>query len=103
MTDAALDGLIGAEEALIDALDTGTIDAVEAAMARFGAAVGRLRPFPGEAPDPALAAQAARALALTDQVRARIRFLADRNQQRIDLLAAAANRFDITPATYSRR
>jgi hypothetical protein len=102
VNDAALDGLISAETALVGALDTGDIDAVEAAMSGFGAAVERMRASGPWAPDPALRDRVQQALSLSEAARVRIRYLSDRNQQRIDLLAAAAGRFDHTPVTYAR-
>ncbi|WP_156405325.1 hypothetical protein [Sphingomonas sp. Root710] len=49
---------------------------------------------------PGLQARLTEAIGLADAARACVRYLADRTQQRIDMLANAAGRFDFTPATY---
>lgn len=102
MNDAAVDGLIGSSEALIAALDSHDIEAIEAALPAFGRSVEAIR-TPGDwTPSPGVRARLEEALRLADGARARVRYMADRTQQRIDLLAVAAGRFDCTPATYSR-
>lgn len=102
MNQAAVDRLIGSSEALIAALDAHDIDAIEAAIPAFGESVALLKSPGGGLPSPGLPARLEKALALADAARARVRYLADRTQQRIDMLATAAGRFDCTPATYGR-
>ncbi len=102
MNEAAVDGLIGSSEALIAALDSHDLEAIEAALPAFGRSVEAIR-APGEWKlSPGVRARLEEALRLADGARARVRYMADRTQQRIDLLAVAAGRFDCTPATYSR-
>lgn len=100
MNEDAVDRLIGSSEALIAALDAHDIDAIEAALPAFGESVAALK-SPGVLHrTPGLQARLAEAMSLADAARARVRYLADRTQQRIDMLANAAGRFDCTPATY---
>ena len=102
MSEAAIDRLLVSSRALIAALDTHDIDAIEAALKDFGDSVEGLRSPGGWDDSPALAARLAEAMTLADAARARVRYMADRTRQRIDLLAMAAGRFDCTPATYGR-
>ena len=102
MTTAAIDRLIASSEALIAALDAHDIEAIETAIPAFGESVGHVRSSGGWERSPELSTRLAKAMALADGARARLRYLADRTQQRIDLLATAAGRFDCTPATYAR-
>lgn len=102
MNQIAVDRLISASEALIAALDGHDVAAIEAALPAFGQCVADLKTPGGGLPSPGLPARLKQALALADAARARVRYLADRTQQRIDMLAAAAGRFDCTPATYGR-
>ncbi|KKC25290.1 hypothetical protein [Sphingomonas sp. SRS2] len=101
MTEAAVDGLIASSEALIAALDAHDIEAIEAALPLFGQSVAALKSPGVFNKTPGLSARLAEAMKLADSARARIRYLADRTQQRIDMLATAAGRFDCTPATYA--
>ena len=102
MNEAAVDGLIVSSEALIAAFDAHDIEAIEAALPAFGQSIAALK-SPGVLhKTPGLSARLAEAMKLADAARARVRYLADRTQQRIDMLATAAGRFDCTPATYGR-
>ena len=102
MSLAAIDHLVGSSEALIAALDSHDIEAIESALPAFGTSVGQLRSSGGWEQSPEISERLAHALSLADSARSRVRYLADRTQQRIDLLSTAAGRFDCTPATYSR-
>jgi hypothetical protein len=101
MTDTVLDRLIAVETRLVAALDAGDVEAIEAVLPDFAASVVALKPLPW-ADMPHAKARVREALTIADSARVRVRLLADHNQQRMDLLAAAAGRFDCTPATYSR-
>jgi len=102
LSDKALDGLIAAETALIAALDADDIDAIERAIPLFGLCVEGLRTPGAWIQVPGVLDRLQKAYALSEEARVRARYLADRNQQRLDLLAAAAGRFDCAPATYGR-
>lgn len=102
MNEVAVDTLIGSSEALIAALDAHDIDAIEAALPPFGESIKALKAAGDWQRSPRLSARLAEAMTLADAARARIRYLADRTQQRIDMLATATGRFDCTPATYGR-
>lgn len=102
VNEIAIDRLIGSSEALIAALDANDIDAIEAALPAFGQSVAALKGPGGGLPTPGLHARLHKALALADGARARVRYMTDRTQQRIDMLAQAAGRFDCTPAVYAR-
>lgn len=102
MNEAAVDGLIGSSEALIAALDSHDLEAIEAALPAFGRSVEAIRGPSEWKLSPGVRARLEEALRLADGARARVRYMADRTQQRIDLLAVAAGRFDCTPATYRR-
>jgi hypothetical protein len=102
MNERAVEGLIAASEALIVALDAHDIDAIEAALPAFGRCVEALG-APGDwTSPPGVRARLEEAMRLADGARARVRYLTDRTQQQIDMLAVAAGRFDCTPATYAR-
>jgi hypothetical protein len=103
VNEAAVERLILSSEALIAALDSHDVDALEAAMPLFGETVEALKALPGWRSADALSPRLAQALKLADAARARVRYLSDRTQQRIDMLAVAAGRFDCTPATYGRQ
>lgn len=102
MSGSALDGLIGSSEALIAALDANDVDAIEAALPALRRCVEALKSPGAQNWSPGLRARVEQALGVSDAARARIRYLSDRTQQRLDMLAAAAGRFDCTPATYGR-
>jgi len=102
MNAAVIDRLIASSEAMIAALDAHDIDAIEQAIPALAANVGQVKSSGGWERSPELSPRLDKALKLADSARARIRYLADRNQQRIEMLAAAAGRFDCTPATYAR-
>ncbi|MES2498878.1 MAG: hypothetical protein V4618_22405 [Pseudomonadota bacterium] len=102
MNDLAVEGLIASSEALIAALDAHDIDAIETALPAFGRGVEALRVPDAVLPSPGARARLEEAMRLADAARTRVRYLTDRTQQRIDLLANAAGRFDCTPATYAR-
>ena len=102
MSEIALNRMIAASEALIAALDAHDIEAIEGALPAFGASIRELRSSGSWQQSPELSARLAKAIALADAARTRVRFMADSNRQRIDLLAIAAGRFDCTPATYGR-
>ncbi|KQX26121.1 MULTISPECIES: hypothetical protein [unclassified Sphingomonas] len=102
MNERAVEDLIASSEALIAALDAHDIDAIETALPAFGRSVEALG-APGDwTTSPGVRARLEEAMRLADGARARVRYLADRTQQRIDMLAVAAGRFDCTPATYGR-
>lgn len=102
MNEAAVDRLIASSEALIAAFDAHDIEAIEATLPAFGQSVAALR-SPGVLNRTrGLSARLAEAMKLADAARARALYLADRTQQRIDMLATAAGRFDCTPAVYGR-
>lgn len=100
--EAVIDRVIESSEALIAAFDAHDIDAIEAALPAFGSSVGALKTPGAWQQAPGLFARLEKAMALADVARTRALCLADHNRQRIDLLAAAAGRFDATPATYGR-
>ena len=100
MNEAAVDRLIASSEALIAALDAHDIDAIEAALPLFDRDVKTLKLPGGWQQSPGLSARLAEALKQADAARTRVCYLADRTQQRIDMLAMAAGRFDCTSATY---
>lgn len=102
MNDDAVEGLIASSEALIAAFDAHDIDAIEAALPAFGRGVEALRAPGGVKASLGTRARLEEAMRLADAARARVRYLTDRTQQRIDLLASATGRFDCTPATYAR-
>jgi hypothetical protein len=102
VSETALNRMIASSEALIAALDAHDIDAIESALLAFGESVGHLKSSGNWQSSPELSARIRQALALADSARTRVRFLADSNRQRIDMLAVAAGRFDCTPVTYSR-
>jgi hypothetical protein len=94
--------MIAAETALIAALDADDLPAIEAVLPMLGAGATGLRTDGMWQKKPEILDRLRSAIALADAARVRIRYLSDRNQRRIDLLAAAAGRFDCAPATYSR-
>jgi hypothetical protein len=94
--------MIAAETALIAALDADNLSAIEAALPMLGAGASSLRTDGVWRKTPEILDRLGNAIALADAARIRIRYLADRNQRRIDLLATAAGRFDCAPATYTR-
>lgn len=102
MSEAALDSLVVSSEALIAALDANDIDAIEAALPALRRSVETLKSTGAQNWAPVLRARVEQALTVSDAARARIRYLSDRTQQRLDMLATAAGRFDCTPATYGR-
>ena len=102
MTKAAVDRMIASSEALIAALDAHDIEAIESTLPAFGESVGQLKSSGDWQRSPELSASLARALALADAARTRVRYLADNNRQLLDMLATAAGRFDCTPVTYGR-
>lgn len=102
MSDAVIADLIAAETAIIAALDADDIDAIEAALPLFGDSVKRMKTVTTWRQTPGIADRLLHALAQADAARVRVRYLADRNVRRMDLLATAAGRFDCTPATYGR-
>lgn len=102
MSEAAIDHVIASSEALIAALDAHDIEAIEHALPAFGESVARMKSVGGWHVSPGLSERLAKAMSLADAARTRVRFLADTNRQRIDLLATVSGRFDCTPATYGR-
>nr|WP_047169465.1 hypothetical protein [Sphingomonas sp. Y57] len=102
MSHSVVDDLILSSEALIAALDTHDIDAIEAALPALARSVAALDTIDRARLSPQLRARLEEAMHLADGARARVRYLADRTRQQIDLLAVAAGRFDCTPATYGR-
>ena len=102
MSEAAVDRVIASSEAFIAALDAHDIEAIESALPAFGDSIRQLKSSGGWQRSPELSARLARALALADAARTRVRYLADGNRQKLDLLATAAGRFDCTPVTYGR-
>lgn len=102
MNDATIDSVITSSEALIAALDAHDVDAIEAALPPFGESIKALKAVGAWEGSPRLSARLVEAMKLADGARARVRYLADRTQQQIDMLATAAGRFDAVPATYAR-
>lgn len=103
MNAGAVDSIIGSSEALIAALDAHDIDAIEAALPAFGRSVEALK-NPGDwERSPGLRSRFEEAASLVDAALFKVRYLGDRTQQRIDILAAATGRFDCTPSTYARK
>lgn len=102
MNEAVVDRLIESSAALIAALDSHDIDAIENALPAFGMSVGQVKSIGAWERSPELSERVAQALALADGARTRVRYLADRTRQQIDLLATAAGRFDCAPAAYAR-
>jgi len=98
----AIDHVIESSEALIAAFDAQDIDAIETALPAFASSVEALKTPGALRQAPGLFARVEEAVALADAARTRALCLADHSRQRIDLLAAAAGRFDATPATYGR-
>lgn len=101
MNEAVVDRLIGSSEALIAAFDAHDINAIEAALPAFRQSIAALKSPGSFSKTPGLLARLAEAMKLADAARVRVHYLADRTQQRIDMLATAAGRFDCTPATYN--
>jgi len=89
MSEAAIEGLIAAQEALVGALDRDDAPAIERALGDFRAALAPVRALRGEKPPPELRDRFARALMLVDAARVRVNFLADRTRRQLDRLAAA--------------
>lgn len=102
MNEASVDRVIGSSEALIAAFDANDIEAIEAALPAFGQSIAALKSPGVFSKTPGLSSRLTEAMELADAARARVRYLADRTQQRIDMLATAAGRFDCTPAVYRR-
>lgn len=102
MSEAAVNRMIATSEALIAALDAHDVEAIETTLPKFGESVRDLRSSGGWQRSPELSARLAKAMALADAARTRVRYLADNNRQKLDMLATAAGRFDCTPATYGR-
>jgi len=102
MNHAAVDDLIASSEALVAALDADDIAAIETILPALRRSVESMKSAGGRSWPPALRGRLERALGLADAARTRILYLSDRTQQRIDMLATAAGRFDCTPATYGR-
>ena len=102
MSETALNRMIASSEALIAALDANDIDAIEGRLPEFGESVRDLRSSGGWQKSADLSARLSQAMALADAARTRIRYLADNNRRKLDMLATAAGRFDCTPATYGR-
>jgi hypothetical protein len=102
VNERVVDDLIESSEALIAALDSHDVETIEATLPLFGRSVEAIKAVGGWESSPTVRARLEQALQLADNARARVRYMVDRTQQRIDLLAVAAGRFDCTPATYSR-
>jgi len=80
---ADIEQLIAAQSALIDALDSGRVEAIEQATATLRQIVTTLKDAPAAPDQPERAAHAMR---LNEAARARTAFLADRNRQKLDRL-----------------
>jgi len=102
VNEAAIDHLIASSEALIASLDAQDIEAIESTLPAFDKSVQHVKSVGAWEQSPETSARLTRALSLADAARTRVRYLADRTQQQIDLLATAAGRFDCAPATYGR-
>lgn len=102
MNDSIVADLIAAEAAIIAALDADDIDAIEASLPLFADSVTKMKTGGAWRQTPGIADRLREALKLADAARVRVRYLADRNVRRMDLLATAAGRFDCVPATYGR-
>lgn len=102
MSQTIVDALAASSAALVAALDAQDIDAIEKTLPDLTARVAEMKARGAWAPSPRLKQSLHAALEIVDGARFRLRYLSDRNQQHIDMLAEAAGRFDCTPATYSR-
>jgi hypothetical protein len=102
VSQALVDALAASSAALVAALDAQDVDAIEKTLPDLTARVAEMKARGAWAPSPRLKQSLLAALQIVDGARFRLRYLADRNQQHIDMLAEAAGRFDCTPATYSR-
>lgn len=103
MSQTIVDALAASSAALVAALDAQDVDAIEKALPDLSARVAQMKAQGVWAPSPRLKASLLEAMGSVDAARLRLRYLADRNQQHIDMLAEAAGRFDCTPATYGRQ
>jgi len=101
MSRTALERLIDAESALIEALDGSDPAAIEATITDFGETLDLIKATGSWHATPETIAQLTRALSLADSARARVNFLTDSNLRRMDLLAAAAGA-DRAPPSYGR-
>lgn len=93
MTRSSLAAMRDAHDALIAALDSNDIDAIEVAVASFGAAVEKVRTANQSAAE-GDEVQAARLRQLSDQAQMRVNFLTDMVRRRIERLSAARGRPD---------
>ncbi len=90
----------GAQEALIAALDSNDIAAVETAVECCRACVETLRDDGAVSATPDVPARATELLRLSDEAQMRVNFLTDAMQRRLDRLAQAGGRGRV--ALYAR-
>jgi hypothetical protein len=102
VSEAAVDRLIAASEALIAALDRHDVEAIERALPEFDESVRQLKSSSDWKRSPELLARLKQARALTSAARTRVRYLADHNRHQLDMLATATGRSDYTPIAYTR-
>lgn len=90
MTAVALDDLIAREEALVCALDSGDVGAIECATQEMGIALSMVAATGGWRAEPELGQRLVRALRLAEAAGGRINYLVDDNRRRMDRLIALA-------------
>jgi len=88
----ALDALIDAQRALIDALDHGDPSSIESRTTEYATCVARVRAAGAWHAAPELRARVDEARALADAARTRVNVLADRTRQRLALLTGMQGR-----------
>jgi hypothetical protein len=92
MSTAAIDQVIAAQSALIDALDGGRVEAVEAATQALVVALAALRGEGAARASSGTAARVDHALRQTGAASVRVNYLTDRTRQRLDRIALAQGR-----------
>jgi hypothetical protein len=92
MMSASLQRLEACHHALIDALDSQDVDALESSIDAFRAALDDVRAQGAWRDEAGVLDSVARIYALSEAARIRVNFLTDLNQQRLDALAAARGR-----------
>lgn len=98
MIQPPLERLINIVSDLIEALDGSDPAAIEATVTEFRAVLDLLKQPGAWHATPETIAQLTRALSLADAARARVNFLTDRTNRRLDLLAAATGADRASPA-----
>ncbi len=100
MNEAAFARLEASSQALIDALDSRSVDRLEAAVAEYRAAFEGVRDQIDDADKERLRARLTHMLRLADAAQMRVNFLTDGNTRRLHAVQAA--RGAPVPATYAR-